>query len=109
MMTGVEIWGLEHGWKEIGKVHDLFCKRVLGMPNTPANGARVEELQRTNKKQKVMERVLGYWHRLWKMDGTSLLGDAVENQSLEKGNNWPNKIKQALQRLGMGDIWINGG
>jgi hypothetical protein len=26
MMTGVEIWGLEDGWKEIGKAHELFCK-----------------------------------------------------------------------------------
>jgi hypothetical protein len=25
-----------------------------------------------------------------------------------KGNNWLNKIKQELERLGMGDIWING-
>jgi hypothetical protein len=26
MMTGVEIWGLEDGWKEVKKVHELFCK-----------------------------------------------------------------------------------
>jgi hypothetical protein len=24
MMTGVEIWGLEDGWKEMGKIHELF-------------------------------------------------------------------------------------
>jgi hypothetical protein len=28
--------------------------------------------------------------------------------SLEKGNSWLNKIKQELERLDMGDIWING-
>jgi hypothetical protein len=33
MTTGVGIWCLEDGWKEIGKVHELFCKRVMGMPN----------------------------------------------------------------------------
>jgi hypothetical protein len=38
MMTGVEILGLEDGWKEIGKVHELFCKRIMGMPCTAANG-----------------------------------------------------------------------
>jgi DNA repair ATPase RecN len=42
------------------------------------------------------------------MDETSLLGDALKQQSLEKGDNWLNKIKQELERLGMGDIWING-
>jgi hypothetical protein len=60
MMTGVEIWGLEDGWQEIGKVHELFCKRVMGMPNTAANGVCVKELGRTNRKEKVMERVLRY-------------------------------------------------
>jgi hypothetical protein len=42
------------------------------------------------------------------MDETSLLGDALRQQSLEKGYNWLNKIKQELERLGMGDICING-
>jgi hypothetical protein len=60
MMTGVEIWGLEDGWKEIGKVHELFCKRVMGTPNTTANGACAKELGRSNRKEKVMERVLRY-------------------------------------------------
>jgi hypothetical protein len=41
------------------------------------------------------------------MDETSLLGDALKQQSLEKGNNWLNKIKRELERLGMRDIWIN--
>jgi hypothetical protein len=100
----VEIWGLEDGWKEIGKVHELFRKRVMGMSNTAANGACVKELGRTNRKEKVLR----YWQRLWEMDETSLLGDALKQQSLEKGYNWLNKIKQELERLGMGDIWING-
>jgi hypothetical protein len=28
--------------------------------------------------------------------------------TLEKRNNWLNKIKQELEKLGMEDIWING-
>jgi hypothetical protein len=38
MMAGMEIWGMDDGWKEIGKVHELFCKRAMGMPGKPANG-----------------------------------------------------------------------
>jgi hypothetical protein len=64
MTTGVEIWGLEDGWKEVKKVHELFCKRVMGTSNTAANGACVKELGRTNRKEKVIERVLRYWQRL---------------------------------------------
>jgi hypothetical protein len=108
MMTGVEIWGLEDGWKEIKKVHELFCKRVMGTPNTAANGAYVKELGRTNRKEKVIETVLTYWQRLRQMDEMSLLGVALKQQSLEKGKNWLNKMKQELEGLGMGDIWIMG-
>jgi hypothetical protein len=36
------------------------------------------------------------------MDEISLLGDALKQQSLKKGNSWLNKIKQDLERLGMG-------
>jgi hypothetical protein len=85
MLTGVEIWGLEDGWKEIKKVHELFCKRVMGTLNTAANGVCVKELGRTNRKDKVMERILRYWQRFREMDEMSLLGDALKQQSLEEG------------------------
>jgi hypothetical protein len=78
----------------------------MGTPNTAANGVCVKELGRTNRKEKVMERVLRYWQRLREMDKMSLLGDALKQQSLGKGKNWLNKIKQELEGLGMGDIWI---
>jgi hypothetical protein len=79
----------------------------MGTPNTAANGACMKELGRTNRKEKVMERVLRYWQRLREMYEMSLLGDELKQQSLEKGNNWLNKIRQELE-LGMGDIWIKG-
>jgi hypothetical protein len=78
----------------------------MGTPNKTANGACVKELGRTNRKEKVIERVLRYWQRLREMDEMNLLGDALKQQSLEKGKNWLNKIKQELEGLGMGDIWI---
>jgi hypothetical protein len=100
MMTGVEIWELEDGWKEIGKVHELFCKRIMGIPSMEANGVCVRELGRTNRKDKVIQRVLRYWQRLWEMAKMSLLRDALK-QSLEKGNNWLNKIKK-IRKTGYG-------
>jgi hypothetical protein len=42
------------------------------------------------------------------MDEMSLLGDALKERSLEKGKNCFYKIKQELEGLGMGDIWIMG-
>jgi hypothetical protein len=57
MMSGVEIWGLDDEWREIGKVHEIFCKRIMGAPTAAASGALVKELGRTNKKEKVVEKV----------------------------------------------------
>jgi hypothetical protein len=109
MITGVEIWELEDGWKEIGKLHELLCKIVMGMPSTAANGVCVSELGKINMKERVLENVLKYWQRLWEMDEISLLGDALIQQSLKRRNKWMNKTKQELEILGAGGIWINGG
>jgi hypothetical protein len=43
MMTRVEIWGLEGGWKEIEKFKRCFV-RLSGVPSTAANGALLREL-----------------------------------------------------------------
>jgi hypothetical protein len=58
MMRGVDIFGLIGGWKEIEKVHEMFCKRILRIPSTTANGVCVRELGRTSRKEEVVERVL---------------------------------------------------
>jgi hypothetical protein len=47
------------GWEEIGKLHELFCKRVIGVPMTLSNGTCLKELG-TNRKEKVLEGVKKY-------------------------------------------------
>jgi hypothetical protein len=42
----------------MGKIRKLFCKRVMGLASKVANAVCVTELGRTNRKKKVMERVL---------------------------------------------------
>jgi hypothetical protein len=39
MMTGVEIWGSEEGWKKIGKVKEVFCKSIFVVLSTSINAA----------------------------------------------------------------------
>jgi alcohol dehydrogenase YqhD (iron-dependent ADH family) len=109
MMTGVEIWRLEGGCKEIEKVREMFFKRIFGVPSTAANGACVRELGRTNRKEKVVERIVKYRKRLWEMDETSLLREALKQQTIEKGENWLKKLEQELNRLDMRDVWRRGG
>jgi hypothetical protein len=104
MMTGVEIWGLEGGWKEIEKVHKMFCKRIFGVPSTASNGTCVRELGRTNRKEKVVERIVKHWKRLWDMDEVSLLREALKQHTIEKGENWLKKLEQELNGRSMGDV-----
>jgi hypothetical protein len=88
MMTGVEIWGLDDGWREIGNAHEMFCKRIMEAPTAAASGACVKELGRTSRKEKVLERLFKYWERLLEMEESSLLGDALTYQREKRENNW---------------------
>jgi cell fate (sporulation/competence/biofilm development) regulator YmcA (YheA/YmcA/DUF963 family) len=81
----------------------------LGYQVTAANGACVRELGRTNRKEKVVERIVRYWKRLWDMDETSLLREALKQQTIEKGENQLKKLEQELNSLGTGDVWRRGG
>jgi hypothetical protein len=53
-------------------------------------------LDEGRENEKVVERVLRYWQRSWEVDEMSLLGDALKEHSLAKGNSWLNKIKREL-------------
>jgi trehalose/maltose hydrolase-like predicted phosphorylase len=46
----------------------------------------VKELRRTNREEKVLERVIKHWQTLWEMDAISVLGDALKQRSVEEGN-----------------------
>jgi hypothetical protein len=43
------------------------------------------------------------------MDETSLLREALKQQTIEKGENWLKKVEQELNRQGMRDVWRRGG
>jgi hypothetical protein len=48
-MYGIEVWDLEGGWKEIDKIHSIFCKIILGMPRSAANNVAELELGRNRR------------------------------------------------------------
>jgi hypothetical protein len=91
-----------------GKVHEMFCKRIMGAPTAAVNDACVKELGRTNRKEKVLEIVFKYWERLLEMEESSLLGDALTYQRVGRENNWICGIKRELEELVMGCMWRRG-
>jgi hypothetical protein len=51
-MTRVEIWSLRDGRKKGGNLHDLFYKRIRGVPMTSADSACVKNWKRQREMQK---------------------------------------------------------
>jgi hypothetical protein len=59
-MTGVEVESGD-GWKNVGKVRKLFCKRVMLVPNTSTNGACAKELGTTTRKEESIRGMMKCW------------------------------------------------
>jgi hypothetical protein len=62
-MYGIEMWGLEGGWKEIDNIHSRFCKIIIAMPSSGANNMAQLELGR-DRRGKVLSMIAKYWLRL---------------------------------------------
>jgi hypothetical protein len=60
-MCGIEIRGLNEAWKEADKVHSIFCKKIIGIPNCAANGFAEKELGRQSRTGKCIGWILKYW------------------------------------------------
>jgi hypothetical protein len=73
MMYGIEISGVEEGWKEIYKIHGRMCKKILGIPRFAANGVAELELGRDSRRGKVMSTSVKYWQRILQMDKDDLV------------------------------------
>jgi hypothetical protein len=54
IMHGVELWGLDEAWKEVGRIHGRFCKKILGLPRGAVNGVAEMELGRDNRRGNAM-------------------------------------------------------
>jgi hypothetical protein len=73
MLYGVEIWGLEGGWKQIDRIHNKLCKVILGMPRLTANNVAEIELGRVSRRGKVLSRITKFWLRLLRLDSSELI------------------------------------
>jgi hypothetical protein len=61
-MYGAEVWGLEEAWKEIDKIHGRFCKKLLQVPRTTANGVAELEFGRNSKRGKLLGMIANFMH-----------------------------------------------
>jgi hypothetical protein len=108
MMYGVQMWGLEGGWKQIDKIHSRFCKVTLGMPRSAANNVAELELGRVSRRGKVLNRITKFWLRLLGMDSLELIKLCYEWQMKNlKVDSWAKKLKDELEKMGLAYISQN--
>jgi hypothetical protein len=98
--TRCEIWSLEDGWKKVGKVYELFCKRVMGGVSAISEwclyedtGEGKQETERNSESNEILAEILG-----------NKSGKFIRKRKRED-HNWLGRIKQELERMGMRDIW----
>jgi hypothetical protein len=108
MMYGVEIWGIEEGWKQIDKIHGRMCKKILGIPRFAANGVTELELGRDSRRGKVMNSLVTYWPRISQMDKDDLVKVFYDWQiNNAQYDGWEKKLEKELNKIGLGHILRN--
>jgi hypothetical protein len=75
----------------------------MGVPGAVANGACGRELWGTNRKEKVLERVI-YWLILLEVEESYPIGNVLRYQLEGNGHNWLWRIEKELKQLGMRNI-----
>jgi hypothetical protein len=62
-MYGINIWGLDGGWKETNKIRSRFC--TIGVPRFAANNVAELELGMNSRRGEVLSMTGSTW-TLWK-------------------------------------------
>jgi hypothetical protein len=82
-------------------IHRRFCKKFLGIPRVAANGVDQVDLGRDSRKSKVLRLATKFWLRILKMEKEDL---DWQVRNLKIGG-WAKRVKDELDKLGLGYIW----
>ena len=103
---GSEVWGF-HAAPDIERVHLKFIKRILGVRPQTTNAAVYGELGRVPLNVVHKERILKYWFKIIKSEG-SLINKLFRYQIENNYNNdamWADQVKNLLSELGFSYLW----
>ena len=104
---GSEVLGF-HSGPDIERVHLKFMKQILGVRPQTTNSTVYGELGRVPLQILRKERILKYWFKIMKSEG-SLLNKGF-NYQVEHGTNailWADEVKKLLNDLGFNYLWQN--
>ena len=105
---GSEEWDF-HAAPDIERVHLKFMQRILGVRPETTNAAVYGELERVQLNIVRKERILKYWFKIIKSEG-SLINKLFKYQIENNNNNdamWADQVKNLLSELGFSYLWQN--
>jgi hypothetical protein len=103
--TGFEIWSLEDGWKVVEEVYELFCKRVMGGVNAISEWCLYEDTGEDKQETESVRESNEIWAKTVGNRSGKFIRGCIRIEKGKGENNWMGRIKQALERMGMRDIW----
>jgi hypothetical protein len=108
IMYGIEIGGLNGARKEVDKVHSIFCKKIIGIPNCTANGFVEIELGRESRRSKCLGRILKYWYSVTFLQKEEPIKQCYEGQKCNiRIKGWAMEVKEELHNIGLAFVWRN--
>ena len=110
---GSEIWGFNDA-EEVERVHVQFCKRILRLRRSTAGYFVYGELGRRPLICKRYKRIVKYWLKIVTQGSKPLVREAytMMYRAVEADNrviNWASHVKQLLNSMGFGDVWLYQG
>jgi hypothetical protein len=106
IMYAIEIWGLNGAWKEVDKVHSIFCTKIIGIPNCAANGFAEKGLGRESRKSKCLGQIVKYWYRIMFLETEQPIKQCYERQKYNMGvKSWAMGVKEELHNIGLTFVW----
>ena len=101
-------------WHEAEKLQNRVAKRILHVSNLTANAAARGELGWWTYKGRQWYLILGYWHKLVKMDETRITKrvyritrEKVINHELSHQLLWAYEVSKILKELELEQFWIS--
>ena len=104
LLYGSELWGIFE-FKEVDKLQIKFYKHILGVRQQTPNAAVYGELGKYPLSVIAKIRSFKFWLKISNNHNSLAFRTLLEQSTCTRTNCWANKIKVALDNLGLNYIW----
>lgn len=109
LLYGSAVWGI-HTCIDIEKVHNKFCKFILGVSMKTNNCAARGELGRHSIRVNINVEIVRFWLKCIQTNSPRILKDSYQYQYTRANMGqkcWGLHVKRVLNSHGFGAVWVN--